>query len=305
MNPAFIRDGDWTRTERAFTKTIDGVQLTAQSRWWGKTWNITGEGDFAIPEKMILFVSERGMDHGFWRDLACGDVLFDHRFFIFCDNPALLSIVLGSSTRRALSNGDATLYVRDNRVKTTAMAKHDDAAAIDRHLAIHRALGEDHRAFLASWKERISDAHGRADAVWPPSATLLRPAGSLIVNLSWSAPTTRDASDWEAAARSMHTEITAHDETARAQWSLREVDQTTPCTHLLAGRRFVLAGKPPFALAQLEAIVDRAQLATIAVRENRITVGVRGIATARQIDGAVRIVHLVVQATVESTSPYR
>jgi hypothetical protein len=285
-------------------KTVDGVRLTAQSKWWGKRSTITGESDFAVPEKMILFVSERGMDHGFWRDLRCGDAAFDARFFIFCDSPALLPIVLGARTREALRGGDIELYVRDNRVTTIGVSTDIDAAS-DRHVAIHRALGDDHGAFLAGWKERISDAQGRADAVWPPSATLLRPAGSLIVNLAWSAPTTRDASDWESASTSMRTEITAHDDKARAQWALREVDETTPCTHLLAGRRFVLAGKLPFPLAQLESIIDRAQLTTISVRENRITVGVRGIATARQIDGAVRIVHLVIEATVESTSPYR
>jgi hypothetical protein len=311
VKPAFAegvvwtqRDTEWSRGERC-SKTVDGVQLTAQSRWWGKQWKIAGESDFAVPEKMILFVSERGMDHGYWRDLLVGDAQFDARYFIFCDTPALLPIILGARTRDALRDSDIELYVRDNRVKTTSTCPDSDAGAFERHVAVHLALANDHHAFLASWKARMDDAQGRGDAVWPPTATLIRPTGKLTVNLAWTAPTTRDASDWDAAAQSMRTEITAHDDKARAQWSLREVDETTPCTHVLAGRRFVLAGKLPFAVAQLETIVDRAQLATIAVRENRITVGVHGVANARQIDGAVRIVHLVVQATVESTSPYR
>ena len=288
----------------------DGVELRCESRWWGNQYNVTGESDFPLPEKMILFVSERGMDHGFWRDLLVGDMAFDNRFFVFCDTPALLPIVCGEATRRALSDTgpdrhDIVLYIRNHRVKTTGVANRVDEGALERHLAIHRGLGEDHRGFLAQWKDRMDSAAGRADAVWPPSATLLRPSGALLVNLTWTAPTSRDGSDWDEAGESMRTEVTAHDDRERIKWSLREVSATVPCTHLIAKRRFVLVGKLPFSPQQLEHIIQQAQLSSIAVHVNKITVGVHGIATARQIEGAVRIIHLVVDATAETSSPYR
>jgi len=303
-------DVSWERGARAWVGTIDGVKLTCESRWWGNQWNVTGESQFAVPEKMILFVSQRGMDHGFWRDLLVGDSAFDDQFFIFCDSPALLPIILGEATRGALrdqgpNRHEITLYVRDGRVKTTGMNLKGDETALDRHLAIHRALGEDHGACLKMWQERIGDAAGRADMTWPPTATLLRPTGAMLVHLSWFAPSSRDSADWDDAAQSLRTEITAHDDTERKKWSLREVGPTVACTHELAGRRFVLLGALPFKLAQLEAIISRADISSIRVNAKDITVGVRGIATARQIEGATRIIHLVIQATMESSSPYR
>jgi hypothetical protein len=298
-------EAGWTTSAEASRGTVDGVDFTCGARWWGSRWSVTGDSAFAVPETMILFASQRGMDHGFWRDLVVGEPKFDARFFVFCDTPALLPLVLGARTRAALANGDIELYVRDRRVKTTGRHQKSDETALDRHLAIHRALADDHRACLSAWQQRMHDAHGRADPTWPPTATLLRPSGALLVNLSWTAPTTRDAHDWDDAAMSLRTEVTAHDDRARTQWSLRAVSSTTACTHILAGRRFVLLGKLPIALAVLDGIVASAGISSIAVHANRITVGLRGIANARQIEGAVRIIELVVEATRESSSPYR
>jgi len=162
------RDAGWLTAEHGVRGSIDGVELTCESRWWGNQWNVTGESAFPIPEKLTLFVSERGMDHGFWRDLRVGDSRFDARFFVFCDTPALLPILVGEATRGALSNTgpnrhDITLYVRDGRVKTTGITMKDDTQSIDRHLAIHRALADDHRAFLARWKQHMDAAAGRAE----------------------------------------------------------------------------------------------------------------------------------------------
>jgi hypothetical protein len=290
---------------------VEPIDVRLASRWWGNRHAVTATSPFPVPEKLILYCSQQGMDHGFWRDLVVGDRVFDRLFFVFCDSPALLPIICGETTRAALLaaasvRDEITLYVRDGQVKTTGTAafKNDDEAAA-RHTTVHRALATDHQAFLARWKAQMDSAAGRADAVWPPTATLLRPAGALMVKLAWSAPKSRDGSDWELAADSMRTLITAHDDQARAKWTLREVSPTTPCTHVLAGRRFTLVGALPFALPVLENIIRQGQLASIAAHEKTITVGIHGIATARQIEGAVRIVHLVVEATADSTSPYR
>ena len=297
---------DWQRTSRLVRGKLDGVDVTCESRWWGHQWNVTCESEFPVPEKLILFVSERGMEHGYWRDLRVGDDAFDWQFFIFCDSPAILGIVLGPATRRALTGAQSiVLYVRDGRVKTIGLARAKDTDTLDRHLAIHRALATDHRAFLERWKEHIIEAQGRTDAVWPPTGTLLRPTGTLLVDLSWTAPTTRDASDWEDAGMSLRTQVTAHDDRPRLKWTLREVGPTTPRSHVLAGRPFQLVGQLGMSLATLEHIIGRADVTFVAVRDTRITVGLRGIASPRQIEGAIRIVHNVVEATVEFTSPYR
>lgn len=280
------------------------MTVNLESRWWGNQFTATSESELVVPERLIVFISERGMDHGFWRDLAVGDAAFDARFFVFCDSPALLPIICGEATRQAMSNTDVVLYVRDGRVRTTGLVK-DKEEEIERHVAVHRAITADHKAFLASWKERMDSAAGRADAVWPPTATLLRPSGALLVKLAWSAPKGRDASDWDEAADSMRTLVTAHDDRERMRWTLREVSATTPCTHILAGRRFTLVGKLPFSLQQLDGIIRQGQLASIAVHEKSITVGVHGIARANQIEGAVRVIHLVVEATADTSSPYR
>lgn len=295
----------WSRGSRIVRGALDGIELVGESRWWGHQWNLTARSAFAVPERMIVFVSERGMDHGFWRDLRTGDAAFDRRFFTFCDTPALLPLVVGPATRGALAAAESTvLYVRDRAVATTSIALAKDAAAFDRHLAIHRALADDHRACLADWKQRITDAGGRADDGWPPTATLLRPAGALLVSLAWTTPRTRDAADWEAAAQSLRTEVSAYDDRPRMHWTLREVRTTAP-THVLGGRPFELVGTLPMPLATLDAIVARSPIAAIVVRETRITVGVHGLATARQLDGAVRVVQLVVDAAHEASSPYR
>lgn len=303
-------DVKWARTGAIVRGAIEGVEIGCDSRWWGTKWKVTAESAFPVPEKLIVYISERGMDHGFWRDLPVGDDVFDRRFFVFCDVPALLPLVVGPATRRALSEtgpnrDDIILYVRDGRVQTMGTNARDDLGAIDRHLAVHRALAADHRGCLEGWKARMVEAAGRADATWPPTATLLRPSGALLVNMTWTAPTTRDGHDWDEAADSLRTAVTAHDDRARMKWVLREVGMTVPCTHVLADRRFVLVGKLPFALPVLETIIKQAQLASIAVTGDRITVSLRGLATARQIEGAVRIIGLVVQALIESTSPYR
>ena len=299
-------DVAWSRSARLVRGSIDGVDITCESRWWGNQWNVTAESPFPVPEQMTLFVSARGMDHGFWRDLRVGDDAFDARFFVFCDAPALLGIVLGAATRRALSKSDGlVMYVRDRRVKTMGLHAAKDSASLDRHLAIHRALADDHRAFLDAWKERIVEAHGRGDATWPPTATLLRPSGALTVNLRWTSPTTRDAADWDDAGESMRTEVTGHDDRDRKEWSLREVRATAARTHVLAGKPFVLVGALPLALAVIDNHVERAAIASISVRDHRITVGLHGVASPRQLEGAVRIIQLIVDATTESSSPYR
>jgi hypothetical protein len=295
----------WQRGARAIRGTAeDGIDVVAEPRWWGRQWTITTDAAFPIPERVIVFVSARGMEHGFWRDLPVGDRTFDSGHFIFCDTPALLPIVLGPATRAAMHD-DLTLYIRDGRVRTTGTAKHDDRDAVARHLAIHRGLAADHRAFLEGWRDRIERAHGRADLTWPPTATLLRPSGTLSVNLWWTAPTTRDASDWEQALRSLRTEVTGHDDRKRRSWSMREVGATVPCTHVLADRRFVLAGEVSLALPQLEGLAGRGGLASVVVASHRVTVALPGLATSSQLEAAVRLVQLVIDATAQAGSPYR
>jgi hypothetical protein len=178
-------------------------------------------------------------------------------------------------------------------VKTTGIAKKDEEA-VDRHVAIPQPV-EDHRGFLASWKARLDTGRTRRCRV-ASDRTLLRPQ-ALLVKLRGPL---RPARRLGGGRRSMRTLITAR--RSRAKWT-REV--STSRTHVLAGRRFTLVGAVPFPLPVLENIIRQGQLSSIAVHEKTITVGVHGIANARQVEGAVRVIHLVVEATTDASSPYR
>lgn len=191
MDPEFVRarkDGAWQVASRTLSGTCAGVDITGERRWWGGRWALTSAAPFPVPETLILFVSVSGMEHGFWRDLLVGDPGFDRSHFIFCDTPALLPLVLGPATRQALRDSEEirdalTLYVRGGVTRVMGTSSEDDPRAIDRHLAVHHALAEDHRACLASWQELMTSSHGRADATWPPGIAGTHQLGSRHVTI--------------------------------------------------------------------------------------------------------------------------
>ena len=311
MDPGFIQarsDGDWRVASSSLTGRCSGVAFAGERRWWGGRWTLTSTAAFPVPESLILYVSAAGMDHGFWRDLRVGDPTFDYDYFIFCDTPALLPLVLGRATRAALQRheriGDATtLYVRDGLTRVTSSCGEDDKTAIERHLAVHTALDEDHRACLVRWQQRMTEANGRADASWPPVATIMSRTGTLMVHTSWTAPTTRDASDWELSADSLRTHLTGHDDRDRKRWSLSAMEPGRAGTHELSGRHVTIFGQPSISLPLLGDLVRTGDIVSIRCG-TEIAVSMRGLADPRQMEAALRIVELVVDAA-GSASPYR
>ncbi len=310
MKLAFVDarpDVAWNKQSRSVTGTCDGVEFSIDARWWGSQCTIAGGSPFPMPESLIVYASAQGMDHGYWRDLPVGDRTFDYRYFVFSDVPALLPLVIGEATRRAMSaDPSIVLYIRDRVVQTTSTVDASDAAALARHVAVHHALAEDHRACLARWGDRIADAQGMADATWPPTAMLMRPTGMLEVSLGWTAPASRDGADWDAAIRSLRTAVVGRDDRQRPRWTLSEVGDTTACTHVLGGRRFRLIGTLPLARDLLGDLIERGNVASISCGGSDLTVALHGMASAPRLEAAVRIVQLVVDATsVDSGSPYR
>jgi hypothetical protein len=311
MDPAFIqarKDGEWRVASSSLTGTCAGVEVTGERRWWGGRWKLTTAAAFPVPETLILFVSASGMEHGFWRDLVVGDPGFDRSYFIFCDTPALLPLVLGPATRQALADHDEvrdalTLYVRGGITRVLGTCNEGDKRAIDRHLAVHRALAEDHRACLASWQELMTASHGRADESWPPVATIMSRTGTLTVHASWTAPTTRDGADWDRSADSLRTHIRGHDGKPRRRWSMIEMEPGIAGTHRLGRRHATIYGVPSISVPLLDDLVYMGNIVSIRCG-SEVTVAMRGLAGPRQINAALRIIELIVDP--EGTgSPYR
>jgi len=311
VDPGFIearKDGSWLVATRTLTGTCAGVELTGERRWWGGRWALTSASPFPVPEKLIVFASARGMEHGFWRDLTVGDKMFDGAFFVFCDTPALLPLVVGPATRQALRDfhrlRDAlTLYVRAGVTRVLGTCDEDDARAVDRHIAVHRALAEDHRACLAGWQELMVGAHGRADDTWPPVATIMSRTGTLTVHASWTAPTTRDGADWELSADSLRTHINGHDGRKRKRWTLLEMEPGVAGTHQLGRRHVTLLGESSISMPLLDELVYDGDIVSITCSSS-VSVAMRGLAGTRQMNAALRIIELIVDPR-GTGSPYR
>jgi len=309
VNPAFVgKNGEWKVASKSLTGRRDDIEFAGDRRWWGGRWEIASTAPFPIPEKVILYVSRSGMDHGFWRDLRVGDRAFDRDYFVFCDTPALLPMILGPATRRALADfkelDDAlTLYVRGGVTRVTGSVAEKDPTGIDRHVAIHRALAADHAATLARWRDLMSAAHGRAEASWPPVATIMSRTGTLVVHTSWTAPSSRDAADWDRSADSLRTHVTTHDDRERRPWFLTVMERGVAGTHQLGGEHVTILGKPSISLPLLGDLVRAGNIVTIQAGA-QVLVSMRGLASAKQIEAALRVVELVVDID-GSDSPYR
>lgn len=301
MLPAFLQAAagvTWQPASPGQRAQIAGVTVTARSRWWGKRWTVTSESSFPVPEPLVLFVSRKGMDHGFWRDYRIGDAAFDQRHFVFSDLPALLPLVIGPATRRALGaktwlDDALTLYVVGGIARVSGTNAGDDATAIARHLDLHHALAHDHEALRAAWATLVESAHGRADPHWPLAGTLMSPVGALRVSLAWSS---RDED-------SLRTIMIGQPERRRARWKLREAEPFEDGNVAIGGRRMVLTGTPTIPRAQLDPLVERGAFVSIACA-NEVRVAVRGVATEAQLGAMARALEHVLHAA-DSGTPYR
>ena len=311
--PAFAAarsDVAWRFDGRTLAGTCDGVDVVAERRWWGRRWSIHTAAPFPVPEKVLLFVSRDGMDHAYWRDLPVGDRGFDDAYFVFSDAPALLPLIVGAATRHALIEGDrerrrgVVIDVFDGVARTTCVDDGADPGALARHLAVHRALAGDHAEVLARW-DRVADVMGgRAIGGWPPGVMLLRPLGSIAMDLHWENPDDRDAATWDRARRSLRTELSTGVPTKRRGWWLQEVSQAHPRAQRFGSRWFQIEGELPTSRRLLGELADRAGLRWMTCSDF-LTIAIPGMVTrAPVLEAAIQIVELIC-APEGSQSPYR
>jgi hypothetical protein len=122
---------------------------------------------------------------------------------------------------------------------------------------------------------------------------LRRPLGSISMDLYWTKPASREAADWERAARSLRTELTTAVQTKRATWWL----ERTPST-------LEIHGELPISRHLLGDLMNRAGITSI-VCDDYLTLSMPGMVTdTAALDSAIKIVELVC-APEASQSPFR
>ena len=301
--------GTWKVDGSQLSGECDGVTFTGERSWWGRTWTIVGTSEFPIPERILLFISAHGMEHGFWRDMRSGHHSFDIDHFVFCNTPALLPHIVGRATVAAINetperDAAVKLYVRNRTMRTTSMVREHDRRGIARHVAIHRALATDHRAFLATWQDNLAGAAGRGGATWPPKGTINSRVGTLLVGLTWEMPPeSRDGAEWDQGYRSLRTEVTSHGDRTKPAWTLALAEGRAP-THVIGSRGLVLQGKPSVPIDRIANLLEEAAVVQLEYGP-KLRVSVHQLATARNLTAARQLVELLLQAKAGSTSPYR
>lgn len=303
------KTGRWKVASSSLTGECEGVSFVGERAWWGGRWTIVGEAEFRVPEKIVLFVSEEGMEHGFWRDMSVGDSDFDFDHFVFCDTPGLLRLFLGPAAREAITRHGAekpiTVYARGGVLRTTGKSYEHEANAIARHVAIHRAFADDHAALVARWQSCLASAAGRGGTTWPLNGQINSRVGTLLVGLTWEMrPESRDASEWESSYRSLRTEVAAFGDREKARWVFAEVAPSTPATHTIGARRYALTGTPHVPFDRIARLVEEADLVSVMFGP-RLTVALRGLANERRLQAAVALIEQLLHAQASSSSPYR
>ena len=304
------KTGRWKVAGSALTGECEGVSFVGERRWWGGRWTLVGSAEFRVPEKVVLFISEEGMDHGFWRDMAVGDARFDVDHFVFCDTPGLLRLFVGPATRdaiarRAKGQHPITVYARDGILRTKGTTAESDDGAIARHVAIHEAFATDHAALVARWQSCLASAAGRGGTTWPLTGQINSRVGTLIVGITWELrPESRDGAEWDAGYRSLRTEISAFGDRDKPRWVLAEVDANTRATHVIGVRRYALAGTPNVPFERIARFVEGSDLVLLSFGP-KLTVSLRDLANERRLQAAVALVEHLLNVQATSRSPYR
>jgi hypothetical protein len=269
---------------------------------------------------MILFISERGMDHGFWRDMDVGHhdldgkadhvrAGFDGRHFVFCDIPGLLRLVVGTETIRAFHRKSQehpiVLYVRDRIVKTKSTHDPDDETAIARHVAIHRGLAADHATLVSSWQTRLATASGRGNTTWPLTGQINSRVGTLLVAVTWEMqPESRDGAEWYQGYHSLRTEVTATGDRTKPRWTLVETAPGQRPTHRIGERTYTLSGTPSMPIDRIARIVEDTELVALGFG-SALRISLPGLANAKQLAASRSLVETLLHAQQSSESPYR
>jgi hypothetical protein len=309
MTPLFVTRTPtltWQRDGRSYIGRSAVATVTAHRRWWGGTWQIEAAEPAPVTEPLILFSSPTGMEHGFWRDVLCGDADFDQAHFIFSDTPTLLRYLLGPATRAALTaleavDPAATLYIRNGVSRVRATCGDRAEHAVTRMLEVHRALATDRDASLVAWGQRIAAAGARAEASWPPRAVLSTKVGQLGVSISYV--TAETSEDWFESVDTLRTHVSGVDDQGRAPWSVMEAEPFVEAAFVIGKRRYAVAGRPPLSLDGLAAAIRRGRIHSVTAGRE-IAIALHGLADAQQLGAAARLVETIL-GPADSTSPYR
>jgi hypothetical protein len=304
------KTGRWKVAGASLTGECEGVAFTGERLWWGGSWTVVGEAEFRVPEKVLLFISEEGMEHGFWRDMSVGDSTFDLDHFVFCDTPGLLRLFVGPATRKAIAQREKgqkpiTVYARNGRLRTKGKNAADDDGAIARHVAIHQAFATDHAALVDKWQTCLASASGRGGTTWPLSGQINSRVGTLLVGLTWEMrPESRDGAEWDSGYRSLRTEVSAFGDRDKPQWTLAEVGAGTRATHVIGKRRYQLRGTPNVSFERMARFVEDSDLVALSFGA-KLTVSLRDLATERRLQSAVALIEQLLNVQATSQSPYR
>jgi hypothetical protein len=244
-----------------------GAMFTARSPWYAHDWSVTGISALTVPFGVTVYVARAGVAHGYWRNASPGM----RKYFGYCDAPALMPIIVGRRTRRAIVDHDnahetVALHIRGDEIETTTKVDRNDASAIEDQLAIHRALAADHRDVVDAWRAAAEALGGRVVTSWPPVLTVPRAFGATTLVLRWSR--SMQAAAW------VGIEATADARGARL-WSLEREIKASPNSVSIAGHPFLVMGEPPLSLEQMTRWLERIEIVSIDVRRN-VTVGITG-----------------------------
>jgi hypothetical protein len=309
MPPLFVTrtpDVTWRNEGSTYVGTAADLTVTARRRWWGGDWRLEATAPAPISDPLIIFSSPKGMEHGFWRDVACGNADFDYTHFIFSDTPSLLGYLLGPTTRAALSalelvDPGATLYVRGGITRVNAETDDRSEHIVTRMLAVFRALATDRDASLAAWGQRIAVAGARAEVMWPPRAVLSTRVGQLRIGVSYVSA--ESSEDWFESVDTLRTHVAGFDDRNGAAWSVAEAGPLVKAAFVVGKRRYAITGKPPLSLDAITTAIRRGRMHSItAGREIEMTL--HGLADERQLGAAAALVESILKPA-DSTSPYR
>jgi hypothetical protein len=272
--PGFARRDDgltWTGRGRTLKADTRDVMITAQRAWYSPVrWTVTAVSRLLVPEEVTLYVSRGGGAHGYWRNAPPGIA----GYFGYCEAPALMPLLVGELTRRAIQHHDTppwsdppmedtrqpvALHISARTIETTTTTVDNDGAVLDDLLAIHQALAADHTSLLETWQRAADELRASAVTMWPPLLTVPRAHGATTIALRWPEST--------ALGSEASIELTADARGAKL-WSLEREPRETPNTLAIADRPFLVMGDIPIAMDALQRLVVRAEIMSINVRRH-------------------------------------
>ncbi len=293
-----------TASRRRFVAREGAFELVGHRRWLG-SWSVSASSLWP-GERMTLYITAGTVRYGYWRDLLVGDAAFDRRHFVYSDNPALLPVIVGPETRRAITAAGPrfALHVHRSQIVSEEQTDVVDEALAERHHAVHAALAADHARAIERWRGFAELFDGRVLAKWPPVLALYRPIGTIVMSLTWQLPQSTDLADWASCGESLASELVAERGAAGSPWRLDPGLATIGAHRRIGDRHFEVTGEPALSRAELDDAVTRAGIRALRV-DRLVTVELAGMVGDRaRLEAAIRLMTRIVAPSAPD-SPYR